>query len=144
MKMGWKPPLSTPKLKRKRIPESIKKVEQRKKQKLEPVKYDPSVHTTKQQHLLKNFWDIDDTVLQSFGTIIDNRLQNEDNFQKYIEKQFQQISNMMRENGNIGPNENYTPKTFEEWSNKQKETLQQQKKSSIVFGKKPLNKNKHV
>ena len=71
MKIGWKPPQPTPKPKRKRTPESIKKAEQRKKHKPEPVKYNSSVPTTERQHLWKNFWDIDETVLQSFGTIND-------------------------------------------------------------------------
>ena len=71
MKEGWKPPQPTPKPKPKRTPESIERAEQWKKQKQEPVKYDPTVHTTEQQHLWKNFWDIDETILHSFQTVID-------------------------------------------------------------------------
>ena len=94
-----------------------------KKQKPEIVKYDPSLHTTEQQHLWKNFWDIDKTILESFETIINNRLQNEGNFQTYIEKQFKKVSKMMRANGKLGPTENYTPTTFKEWRNKQKRDI---------------------
>ena len=115
MKVGWKPPQPSPKPKHKRTPVSIERAEQRKKQKPAPVEYDPKVHTTEQQHLWKNFWDIDETVLQSFETIIDNRQQNEGIFRTYIKKQFKQIIKMMRENGKLGPSESYTPTTFEEW-----------------------------
>jgi len=116
MKGGWKPPLPTPKPKRKQTPESIKRSQQQKILKPEPIQYDPSVHTTKQQHLWKDFWNIDDTIM-------DERQQSKGSYKMYIKKQFKDITKMMRVEGKLSATESYTPSSFDNWRKKTRETL---------------------